>query len=313
MPAPPAPSAPSAPNVRQDASGQKLALVGLIINVVLAIVKLVAGMLGHSYALVADALESLTDVVGSAIVWSGLRIAARPPDEAHPYGHGKAEALAAMIVSMLLAAAGLGIGIAAIHHVIEPKSAPAIFTLWVLLIVIAIKETLFRAGLRIADQSGSGAVLADAWHHRSDAITSVAAAIGISAALIGGPGWERADGIAALFASGVILYNAGRILQRPMRELMDTKPAGIVQRVRRIAQSIPDVKGIEKVLARKSGTRYLVDMHMEVDPAMTVQDAHALAHRVKDTVMSDMPNVQDVLIHIEPFRERAQDSQDSTD
>ena len=283
---------------------ERLVLAGLVINIALALVKLIAGMAGHSYALVADALESLTDVLGSAIVWSGLRIAAKPPDESHPYGHGKAEALAAMIVSMLLVAAGLGIGIAAIHKITQPSTPPRVFTLWVLLLVIAIKEILFRAGARIADRTGSGAVLADAWHHRSDAITSFAAALGISAAIMGGPGWERADGLAALFASGIILSNAVRILIRPMGELMDTRPAGIVQRARQIARTIPSVLDVEKVLARKSGRQYLVDMHLEVDPNMTVHDAHEVAHRVKDAIRAQVPEVQDVLIHIEPHGQK---------
>ena len=282
------------------ASGLRLALIGLLANLALAFIKLVAGMIGHSYALVADALESLTDVFGSLVVWGGLRIAARPPDESHPYGHGKAEALATMIVSMILAAAGLGIGVAAVHQIILPHRAPAVFTLWVLLGVVIVKEALFRIGRGLSNRTGSGAVLADAWHHRSDAITSLAAAIGISVALVGGEGWERADGIAALFASVIILFNAGRLVRAPLRELMDTRPAGIVNGVRAIAWSVPHVRAIEKVLARKSGTHYLVDLHMQVDPEMTVREAHEVAHRVKDAVREQMPRIHDVLIHIEP-------------
>jgi cation diffusion facilitator family transporter len=290
----------------KNRSTQRIALVGLLVNFILAAIKLGAGVAGRSHALVADAVESLTDIFGSVVVWSGLRIAAQPPDDKHPYGHGKAEAIASLIVSLTLAAAGLSIALSSVREIMEPRRAPATFTLWVLLGVVAVKEILFRIGRGISKTSGSGAVLADAWHHRSDAITSAAAAIGISAALLGGPGWERADGAAALFASAIILYNAWRLIHPPLRELMDANPSAIVNRVRAIARNVPNVEGIEKVMARKSGRKYLVDLHMEVDPRMSVRDAHALAHRVKDVLRREMPQVQDVLIHVEPFQGRGE-------
>jgi cation diffusion facilitator family transporter len=281
----------------------RMSLIGLLANGLLGIVKLVTGLLGHSYALIADAVESLGDIVGSLVVWSGLRIAARPADREHPYGHGKAEALAALIVAIMLVAAAVGITLQAVREISTPHRAPAAYTLWVLLGVVVVKEGLFRVMRRVATASDSGAVLADAWHHRSDAITSAAAAIGISIALIGGEAYATADAWAALFAAAIILFNAYRLTRQPLRELMDAEPTDIVSRIRALAQGVPGVAGVEKLLARKSGMGYWVDMHVEVDPAMSVRAAHRLAHEVKDAVRAGIPNVEDVLIHIEPAAE----------
>lgn len=286
-----------------NARGVRASILGLIVNVALAIVKLLAGLLGNSLALVADAVESLADVFGSIVVWSGLRIAARPADHDHPYGHGKAEALAALFVALLLFAAAIGIAIESIREIIRPHQAPAAYTLWVLLGVVAVKEGMFRFVRRVARAERSGAVLADAWHHRSDAITSAAAAVGISITLIGGEGYEPADDWAALFASAVIIVNAARLTSTPLQELMDAEPTEIVSQARLIASDVPGVAGVEKVLARKSGTRHWIDMHVEVDPGMTVKRAHEVAHDVKSAIRDRMPSVADVLVHIEPHVE----------
>jgi len=242
----------------------------------------------------------MADIFGSIVVWGGIRIAQQPPDANHPYGHGKAEALAALVVTMMLMGAAVGISIAAVREIVMPHHAPAAYTLWVLLGVVAVKETLYRIGRRTAKRSGSSAVLADAWHHRSDAITSLAAGVGISIALLGGEGYEPADDWAALVASAVILVNAARLMRPPLRELMDAEPTEVTERARAIASAVQGVVDVEKVLARKSGTRHWVDMHVEVDPTMSVHDAHELAHTVKDAVRAAMPSVEDVLIHIEP-------------
>lgn len=282
----------------RDAS--RMSVVGILVNASLALVKLLAGLLGNSYALVADAIESFADILSSMVVWSGLRIAAAPADEDHPYGHGKAEPLAGMLVAVMLFAAGGGIAIQAAREIRTPHHTPAAYTLAVLAGVVVVKEALFRRGRAVARATDSGAVLLDAWHHRSDAITSAAAAVGISVALAGGPGYEPADDWAALFASAVILYNATRLINRPIRELMDTEPAEISGPVRAVAESVAGVVAVEKILARKSGMRHLLDMHIEVDAEMSVRAAHAIAHEVKDRVMAAMPSIQDVLIHIEP-------------
>lgn len=284
--------------------GIRLSLIGMLINVSLATIKLIAGLLGHSYALIADAMESMADIFGSLVVWGGLKLSVRPPDENHPYGHGKAESLAGFIVAIMLIIAAIGIAVAAVREIITPHHAPAAFTLWVLLGVVVVKETLFRLGKRVHEESGSTAVLADAWHHRSDALTSVAAGVGISIAVFGGEKYAPADDVAALFASFVILYNGWKLLQAPLHELLDVYQPDLIERVREVAKGVDGVRGIEKVFARKSGTRYWVDMHLEVDPLLAVREAHRIAHAVKDRVMLTLPNVADVLIHIEPHEQK---------
>lgn len=284
--------------------GRSLAFIGLLVNVALAGSKLAAGLLGHSYALVADAVESLTDIAGSAVIWGGLLISAKPADRDHPYGHGKAEALAGLVVSGIVFGAGVWIAVESIGEIRTPHHTPAAFTLIVLIAVVIVKETLFRVVLKAARQIESGAVEVDAWHHRSDAITSAAAFVGISIALIGGPGYEPADDWAALLAAGVILFNAWRMVRLPLLELMDTQPLGVPERAKEIASSVPGILYVEKPIARKSGTGYWLDMHVRVAPEMSVREAHTLVHAVKDRVRTLMPQVRDVLIHVEPFDPR---------
>ncbi|MFN9117439.1 MAG: cation diffusion facilitator family transporter, partial [Gemmatimonas sp.] len=197
--------------VSSSASSQRLAQLGLVVNALLAVVKLVAGLLGNAYALVADAIESSTDMIGSLVVWSGLRIASRDPDERYPFGYGRAEALAGAVVAALMLGAAIGIAIEAAQEIRTPHHAPAPWTLGVLALVIVVKEILAKRVLAASEASGSTAVAADAWHHRADAITSAAAFIGIAVAIIGGPGWEPADDWAALVAAAVIAVNGGLI------------------------------------------------------------------------------------------------------
>jgi len=289
---------------RRDGSGvnssraQKLALTGLLVNLALAAVKLVTGIVGHSNALIADAVESVADIVGSAVIWGGLHIAAKPADQDHPYGHGKAEALAALIVAMIVFGAGVEIAAQAIGELVTPSRIPAAFTLWVLVAVVIVKEVMFRVVRRAGRELGSGGLHTDAWHHRSDAITSAAAFIGISASLV----WQvpRADAAAALAASVIIMFNGVRLFRVPVQELMDKVPADIVADARAAAGRVEGVIDVEKTAARKSGMRYWIDMHVRVDPEMSVREAHALSHRVKDKLRAEMPSVADVLVHIEP-------------
>ena len=281
--------------------GLRATFVGLTVNALLAIIKLAAGLVGHSNALVADAVESIADILSSLVVWRALVVASAPADADHPYGHGKAEPLAAATVATLLLLAAVGITVQAIRELFEPKQGPAPFTLLVLLVVVAIKEGLFRFVLHEGKTIESSAVLSDAWHHRSDVITSIAAAIGISIAVIGGKGYVSADAIAAVVAAGLIAWNGWRLLRPALDELMDTAPnRAITEEIVEIAQSTPAAQRIEKCVVRKMGYRYFVDMHVEVDPQMTVQDAHLVAHQIKDAVRSKLPQVADVLVHIEP-------------
>jgi cation diffusion facilitator family transporter len=236
-------------------------------------------------------------------------VAAEPADEDHPYGHGKAEPIAAAVVSTMLLLAAGWIAIEAFGEIAHPHLAPAPFTLVVLLGVIAIKESLFRFVLRESLAVSNSAVMTDAWHHRSDAITSLAAGIGISVALLGGEGYESADDVAAIVAAGVIAWNGWRMLRPALNELMDRSPSReLVEQIRRIAEAVPGVVAVEKCLARKMGYQYYVDMHVEVDPQMTVRLSHQIAHEVKDRIRSQLANVCDVLVHIEPAERETSNS-----
>ena len=281
---------------------ERLAQLGLVINAGLAVIKLLAGLLGNSYALVADAVESSTDMVGSLVVWSGLRIASRNPDERYPFGYGRAEALAAGGVSALMLGAATGIAIEAIAEIRTPHDAPAWWTLLVLALVIVVKELLANRVMAVSKASGSVAVAADAWHHRADAISSGAAFIGIMVALIGGPGWEPADDWAALVAAGVILVNGGLLMRTAIRDLMDRAPEpAILATVSDAALTTPGVLAIEKLKIRKTGTAFYVDIHVQADPALSLHDAHILSGMVKSAIRQRVPAAMGVLIHMEPF------------
>jgi cation diffusion facilitator family transporter len=282
--------------------GIRTAQLGLLVNTALAVVKFVAGVLGNSYALVADAVESTSDILSSAIVWGGLRIASREADDEYHFGYGKAEALASAVVSLMLLAAAVGISIEAIREIRTPHHAPAPFTLVVLILVVLVKETLFRRVFRVADEEGSQAVRADAWHHRSDAITSVAAFCGISIALWKGEGWEAADDWAALVAAAVIAINALLLLRPAVNDLMDRAPdPDLVERVRLAALAVPDVLAVEKLKVRRAGTGLFVDLHVQSDPALSLHDAHIVSGKVKSAIRGSMDRVEGVLIHMEPF------------
>lgn len=294
-------------HLRDDfATPERAALLGIVINAALAAGKLLAGVVGHSFALVADAVESMVDIAGSAVIWGALRYGGRPPDEEHPFGHGKAESLAAMAVACLVIVAGVGIAAEAIHQMMVPQRGPRPFTLVVLVGVVLIKEIMFRISRRAARTAGSSAGHADAWHHRSDAITSAFAFVGISISLIGGSRWAVADDWAALAASGVIIFNGVRLLREPYAELMDRNDDEVAARCRAIAQATDGVEGVEKSEARKVGRLYRVVMHVEVDPDMSVRASHALTGKVKARVREEIGNVASVLIHIEPHETRAE-------
>jgi cation diffusion facilitator family transporter len=286
--------------------GMKAALTGLGVNVALVVVKMVAGVAGHSYALIADAVESSTDVFSSLIVWAGLRVTTRPADDDYPYGYGRAEALATAAVSLMLLGAALGIAVAAVGEIFTPHHAPSAFTLWVLAAVVVVKEGLSRRVLRVGDETGSKAVKADAWHHRSDALTSAAAFIGIAVALWGGPGWEAADDWAALAAAAVVAVNGGLLLRGSARDLMDRDPGGpLRERITAAAEAVEGVLDTEALMVRRLGTEYFVDLHVQADPAMSLHDAHVLSGKVKGSIRASVPTVTRVLIHMEPYEPAA--------
>jgi cation diffusion facilitator family transporter len=276
-------------------------LIGVSANAILAAVKAIAGVAGNSYALLADAVESTADIFSTLIVMGGLKIATVPADKDHPYGHGKAEPLASMVVAIALCTAAVAIAIESIREIHIPHHAPAPFTLIVLVLVIITKESLFRFVFRTGECVESTALKVDAWHHRSDALTSAAAFVGISIALLGGPGYESADDWAALFASAVILYNGCRLLVPAVNEVMDAAPhPSIEDETRRVAKEVPGVVALEKCFVRKMGLEYYVDFHVVVDGSISVHEGHEIAHKVKDAIRAANPRITDVLIHIEP-------------
>lgn len=279
------------------------AQAGLVINAVLVLVKLLAGIIGHANALVADAVESSADIFSSLIVWMGLSIAARPADEDHPYGHGKAEPLAAAVVSLMLLGAAVGISILSIREILAPQHLPAPFTLFVAAGVIIVKEILYRRVSRVGKDVGSTAVTADAWHHRADAVSSLAAFIGISIALLGGPGWEAADDWAALVAAILVAVNGVRTLRPAVSGLMDEAPdRSIKDRVLEAARSVAGVRNVENLKVRRSGLGFFADVHVQADPAISLEDAHEIAATVKYAILGAIPSVVGVLVHMEPHR-----------
>ena len=291
----------------QGHPGIRAAQTGMLINAALAAVKLVAGIVGNTYALVADAVESGADVFASLLVWGGLAVAAQPPDEDHPYGHGKAEAIAATAVSLMLLAAAIAIAIEAIGEIRTPHLVPAPWTLGVLVAVVVVKWVLSRRVDAVGTSTGSTAVKADAAHHLSDAITSAAAFIGISLALVGsrvagGRGWEAADDWAALVASGVIAFNGVSMMRASLHDLMDRMPPeDVVEPIRRAALAVPGVRAIEKLHVRRVGAAYHVTLHVQTDGGITLDAAHVLSGRVKRAICQAAPHVSDVLVHMEPF------------
>lgn len=281
--------------------GIRSTLIGIISNACLAIIKGIAGFLGNSYALIADAIESASDVFSSIIVLSGLKIATKPRDANHPYGHGKAEPIAAVIVGLALVGAAITIVLQSVKEIITPHHAPEPYTLIVLIIVVIVKESLYRFVFSVGREVQSTVVMVDAWHHRSDAMTSAAAFIGISIALVGGEGWESADDVGALFASAIIAFNAFRMLKPAVNEIMDTAPSPHIENnVRKVASSIDGVIGLDKCFVRKMGFEFYVDLHVIVGGDINVRKGHEISHNVKDAILASNPRICDVLIHIEP-------------
>ncbi len=270
-------------------------------NASLAVVKATAGVLGNSFALIADAIESTTDIFSSLLVLFGLQYARRPADENHPYGHGRIEPLITFLVVAFLVLSATVIAYESIEHIRTPHKVPKAWTLIVLGVIIAWKEASYRMVLRKSEVTHSSSLRAEAWHHRSDAITSVTAFVGISIALVGGPGYETADDWAALCASAFIFYNAYLIFRPALGEIMDEHLYDdLIEEIRVIAVTVEGILGTEKCYVRKSGMRYLIDLHALVDGELTVTEGHDLAHRLKDRIQETIPNVEEVLIHVEP-------------
>ncbi len=270
-------------------------------NLLLALIKGITGILGNSFAMIADAIESTTDIFSSFLVLLGLHYANRPPDNNHPYGHGRAEPLITFIVVLFLAGAAVSIAFMSIQNIRSPQEAPEPYTLIVLGIIIVSKEIFYRIVEKKGRETRSTALKADAWHHRSDAITSLAAFIGISIALLFGEGYESADDWAALVAAGFILYNAYLIFRPALGEIMDEHMYhDLIEDIRNESLKVDGILDTEKCFVRKTGMSFFVDLHAIVAANITVKSGHDLSHQLKDHLLSQFPEISDVLIHIEP-------------
>jgi cation diffusion facilitator family transporter len=275
-----------------------LSIVG---NAVLAAAKWIAGFFGNSYALIADAIESTTDIFASLLVLFGIKYSTRPADENHPYGHGRAEPLITFAVVAFLITSAIVIAYNSIKNIMTPHELPESYTLWVLAAIILIKETFYRIIKRKSEKLNSSALKADAWHHRSDAITSLAAFAGILIAILLGKGYEAADDWAALLAAGFIFYNSYLIFRPALGEIMDEHLYDdLVAEIREAALKVSGVKGTEKCFIRKSGMKFHVDLHALVDANITVKAGHDIAHHLKDHLRSAIPKLGEILIHVEP-------------
>ena len=280
---------------------QRAIFLSITGNFFLAVIKVIVGVVGNSFALIADGIESATDVFSSVLVWLGIRYANKPADDDHPYGHGKAEPLVTFGVVLFLVIAALIIAHEAIKNILTPHELPQSFTLWFLGGIIILKELFYRRVSKTGKETNSTALEADAWHHRSDAITSLAAFIGILIAVLMGKGWESADDWAALVASGFIIFNAYLIFRPALGEIMDEhRYDDFIEEITKTARNVQGVVSTEKCFVRKHGMLFIVDLHLIVSGAITVQAGHNIAHAVKDRLIEEFPEIQDVLIHVEP-------------
>jgi cation diffusion facilitator family transporter len=279
----------------------KTTYFSIIGNIALALIKGFAGFFGNSYALIADAIESTTDIFSSILVLLGFKYAERPADENHPYGHGKIEPIITFLVVAFLVISATVIAYESIENIQTPHKVPKTWTLIVLGLIIVWKEISYRFVIKKSEETNSTSLKADAWHHRSDAITSVMAFIGISIAVVFGKGYETADDWAALLASGFILYNSYLILRPALGEIMDEQRYDdLIEEIRIKSIEVPGVKGTEKCFVRKAGMQFHVDLHAMVDGDISVTKGHDIAHLLQDHLKAEIPNLCHVLIHIEP-------------
>jgi cation diffusion facilitator family transporter len=276
--------------------------LGLVVNFALGLVKLAGGLAGQSFALIADSINSLGDSVASVVTIAALWFAQVPPDEEHPYGHTRAESVAALFVALLILASGFFVGWEAISRLGDVHVIPPIWTLWIAGANVAIKEALFWFNRHIGRRTGSSAILANAWDHRSDALCSLAVLVGLGAIFAGGTGWIWADEASALVVAAAIAISGTRLLLNSVHELLDPQAdEAFVAEIRASAADVPGVLDVEKLWVRKTGIEYLVDIHIQVDPQMTVAEGHRISHAVRDRLVSRFAPVRAVLVHLEPY------------
>jgi cation diffusion facilitator family transporter len=276
--------------------------LGLAINLCLGIVKLVGGLVGQSFALISDAVNSLGDVVTSLAVLFALRVAQRPPDDEHPYGHTRAEAIAGSNLALLVIVSALLVGWEAVQRIAVPHGLPPVWTLWIAAANVFIKEWLYRYKREVGRRTGSSALMANAWDHRSDAFCSLAVLIGLGIVRWGGPAWIGADEGSALVVVVAIVWSGIKLFRSSSSELMDSQAdMQLVREIRQAAAAVPQVCAVEKLWVRKSGLEYFADIHIEVDAQLTVAEGHRIGHAVKDRLVTQFASLRDVLVHLEPY------------
>lgn len=286
-------------------SAVRAAGAGLAINLALGAVKLVGGIVGQSFALVSDAVNSIGDSLGSVVVLVALRVAQKPPDPGHPYGHTRAEAVAGLSVAWIIAFSAVLVAWEAITHMFDRHSSPAAWTLWIAAANVLLKEGLYRVNKSIGERIGSQSIVANAWDHRSDALCSLAVLVGIAAVHWGGERYIWADEVAALVVVAAILWSAYQLLRNNAAELMDQQADDtMVDAIRRAALDVPGVRAVEKLRVRRSGMECFADIHVEVDPKTTVEHGHRIGHDVKSRLVKEFAAVRDVLVHLEPETNR---------
>lgn len=280
----------------------RAAILGLLVNLLLGVVKLIGGILGSSFALISDAVNSLGDVFMSLVVVFALRVAQRPPDDEHPYGHTRAEAIAGSNVALLVIVSALLVGWEAIQRIRIQHHLPPFWTLWIAGANVLIKEGLYRWNYRIGKRTRSSVVIASAWDHRSDAFCSLAVLIGLGIVRWGGESWIGADEVAALVVVAAIIWSAAQLFRSSASELMDVQAdEELVTEIRQAAETVSEVQVVETLWVRKSGLEYFADIHIEVDENLTVAAGHEIGHRVKDHLIQQFPMLRDVLVHLEPY------------
>ncbi len=280
----------------------RAAVLGLVVNLLLGVVKLIGGIVGHSFALIADAVNSIGDVVTTMVVLFALRVAQRPPDAEHPYGHTRAEGIAASNVALLIIISAAFVGWEAIQRINVQHSIPPIWTLWIAGANVLIKEGLYQYKVRVGRRTGSAAIIANAWDHRSDAFCSLAVLIGLAAIRIGGADYIWADEAASIVVVAAIVWTGVKLFRSSASELMDVQASSdFVDEIEAAAMSVEGVKNVETLWVRKSGLEFFADIHIEVDQDLTVAEGHRIGHQVKDKLMDDFSSLRDVLVHLEPF------------
>jgi cation diffusion facilitator family transporter len=282
-------------------TGQRVAAAGMAVSGVLAIIKLFAGIWGHSAAVVADGLESAADVFASGFVLLGLTLAAKPADSNHPYGHGRAEILTGLIIGLLLTAGGVLISFGSAHRLGQPRETMAGYVVWPLIASAIAKTALATSKFHYGRKLRSTALIADAWNDTMDILSATVALVAVGLSLSDPVRFLDADRYGAFVVGLIVVFTGVRVTRDTALQLMDTMPDDrLVAQIRTVAATVPGVAGVEKCFARKTGLRWHVDLHIEVNPELTVRQSHNIAHEVRLKIMQTLDWVADVLVHVEP-------------